>query len=85
MLTVHLAATAAMVGLLWFVQLVYYPLFALVGPDGFVEYEHSHQQRTSYVVGPLMAPRGSPQCGLRSPRHLASLASGHCSGWLSSG
>lgn len=56
--TIHLAATAAMVGLIWFVQLVHYPLFAAVGADGFTEYEKSHQQRTSLVVGPLMAAEG---------------------------
>jgi hypothetical protein len=54
-LTSHLLATAAMVGLIWFVQLVHYPLFAAVGAGGFAEYEQLHQRRTSFVVGPLMA------------------------------
>jgi hypothetical protein len=39
---VHLAATAAMVGLIWFVQVVHYPLFASVGADEFVAYENAH-------------------------------------------
>lgn len=55
----HLLATAAMVGLIWFVQVVHYPLFAAVGPGGFAEYERLHQRRTSLVVGPLMAAEGS--------------------------
>lgn len=59
MLTLHLLATAAMVGLIWFVQLVHYPLFAAVGSDGFAEYEQMHQRRTSFVVGPLMAAEGA--------------------------
>ena len=54
----HLAATAAMAGLIWFVQLVHYPLFADVGRDGFVAYEAAHQRRTTWVVGPLMAVEG---------------------------
>lgn len=48
-----------MVGLIWFVQLVHYPLFAAVGSHGFAEYEQLHQRRTSLVVGPLMAAEGA--------------------------
>jgi hypothetical protein len=54
----HLAATATMVGLIWFVQVVHYPLFALVGDDGFTQYEGHHTRRTSFVVGPPMAAEG---------------------------
>jgi hypothetical protein len=64
MLTIHLLATAAMVGLIWFVQVVHYPLFASVGPGGFAEYEQLHQRRTSLVVGPLMAAEGATAVGL---------------------
>ena len=53
-LLVHAAATWAMVGLIWFVQLVHYPLFASVGEGNFVEYEARHTRRTSWVVGVLM-------------------------------
>ncbi len=59
MVTFHLLATAAMVGLIWFVQVVHYPLFAAVGAGGFAEYEQQHQRRTSRVVGPLMAAEGA--------------------------
>ena len=58
LLSVHLLATAAMVGLIWFVQVVHYPLFAAVGADEFVAYEQAHQRRTAYVVGPPMAVEG---------------------------
>jgi len=54
LLTVHLAVTASMVGLIWFVQVVHYPLFDLVGAEGFSPYESAHRWRTSFVVGPLM-------------------------------
>ncbi len=58
LLSTHLLATAAMVGLIWFVQVVHYPLFASVGSEGFARYEQVHQRRTSYIVGPLMATEG---------------------------
>ena len=57
-LAIHLTATAAMTGLIWFVQVVHYPLFTAVGTDGFPRYETQHQQRTSFVVGPFMAIEG---------------------------
>lgn len=58
LLSAHLVATVSMVGLIWFVQIVHYPLFARVGPDRFVAYELIHQRRTSFVVGPPMAVEG---------------------------
>lgn len=54
----HLVATAAMTAILWFVQVVHYPLFAKVGHDHFTDYERSNTQRTSLVVGPPMAVEG---------------------------
>ncbi|MEM7139607.1 MAG: hypothetical protein AAF548_01165 [Actinomycetota bacterium] len=54
----HLLATVAMGGLIWFVQVVHYPLFAAVGDNRFVAYEHDHTRRTAWVVGPFMAVEG---------------------------
>ena len=62
-LVVHLAATASMAGLIWFVQLVHYPLFGHVGIERFRDYESAHQRRTSWVVGPLMAVEGLTALG----------------------
>ena len=53
LLLVHAFATLCMVGLIWFVQLVHYPLFARVG-SGFDRYEADHVRRTGWIVGPLM-------------------------------
>lgn len=58
LLVVHLAATAAMCGLIWFVQAVHYALFDGVGGDGFAAYEARHTRATSFVVGPFMAVEG---------------------------
>ena len=54
LLLAHLAATLFMVGLIWFVQVVHYPLFARVGEEGFPPYSEAHSRLTSYVVGPPM-------------------------------
>jgi uncharacterized membrane protein len=50
----HIAATLAMVGLIWFVQIVHYPLFSKVGRDSFRRYEMDHQRLVAWVVAPAM-------------------------------
>ena len=55
LLAVHAAATWALVGLIWTVQLVIYPLFARVGPDDFRSYHSQYLVRGTFVVAPLMA------------------------------
>lgn len=50
----HLTATLYMVGVIWFVQLVHYPLFARVGTSEFAAYERAHARRTGWVVAPPM-------------------------------
>ena len=53
-LLLNTASTWAMVGLIWFVQVVHYPLFAGVGADGYTAYQQRHMQSTTWVVAPLM-------------------------------
>ena len=48
------AATLFMTGVIWIVQTVHYPLFALVGRDGFREYAREHQRRITPVVAVAM-------------------------------
>lgn len=50
----HLAATLLMTGVIWFVQVVHYPLFADIGKAGFSSYEQRHTALTTWVVGPPM-------------------------------
>lgn len=57
-LDVHLLASACMAGLIWFVQVVHYPLFAAVPAGAFVDYERRHRNRTAAVVGLPMAAEG---------------------------
>mgnify|MGYP001826290188 CR=1 FL=1 len=53
-LIVHAASTLMMTGLIWFVQVVHYPLFGRVGGAEFTVYAEQHQRLTTIVVGPLM-------------------------------
>ena len=48
------ASTWSLVGLIWFVQGVHYPLMRQVGDTGFKEYESLHMSRTTWIVAPLM-------------------------------
>lgn len=50
----HVLATLTMFGAIWIVQVVHYPLFALVGRAGWGAYEAAHQARITLVVGPAM-------------------------------
>lgn len=51
---IQIATTLLMTGIIWFVQVVHYPLFARVCSDGFAQFEAEHATRTGWVVGPLM-------------------------------
>lgn len=63
-LILNLVATLAMVGLIWFVQVVHYPLFSQVGRAEFQNYERLHQQRTTSVVLPLMVTEAATSMAL---------------------
>jgi len=54
LLAVHAAATLMLAGLVWFVQLVHYPLMATLRPDQLPTYAVAHAVRTGWVVVPLM-------------------------------
>lgn len=76
---VHAAATWALVGLIWTVQLVHYPLFAQVGAEAFRSYHARHTRQIAWIVAPLMAAELLSAIllvarGVREPWLLASLA-----------
>ncbi len=50
----QLATTLPLVGLIWLVQVVAYPLFARVAPSDFPAYQQAHARLITYVVAPLM-------------------------------
>ena len=60
LLLVNAATTLFMVGVIWFVQIVHYPLFSLVGEAAFPEYERHHARRTGWVVAmPMLLELGT--------------------------
>jgi len=69
----HAALTFYMVGVIWFVQLVHYPLFRRVGRTEFAAYEQEHMLRTGWVVaGPMLLEMG-----------LVTVVAWEIGGWLS--
>ena len=53
-----------MTGLIWFVQIVHYPLTGSVGADALATYQAQHMRRTSWVVGPPMLVEASTSAWL---------------------
>ena len=54
-LVANLAGTALMVGFIWTIQLLVYPMMAAVPADGFVAYELQHRNRVTALLA-LLAP-----------------------------
>lgn len=50
----HVAATLFLVGLIWVVQVVHYPLFGRVGADQFHAYWRGHTRLITWLVAPSM-------------------------------
>lgn len=53
-LLTQFASAWFMVGLIWIIQIVHYPLFAEVGRQEFEVYSHKHQMLITFIVGPMM-------------------------------
>jgi len=51
---IHLLLSLYMLGLIWFVQVVHYPLMGKVGAADFVHYERAHTRLASWVTAPPM-------------------------------
>ncbi|WAC08804.1 MAG: hypothetical protein OS130_06360 [Thermodesulfobacteriota bacterium] len=49
----QVGTTMAMVGIIWFAQIVHYPLFTKVDPSSFKEYQDFNLRRTVLIVIPL--------------------------------
>lgn len=54
LLKINLASSLYMTGVIWFVQIVHYPLFERIGSGNFTSYEEQHQKLTTRVVAPAM-------------------------------
>jgi len=51
----NLVVAAALAGLIWTIQLVQYPLFALVGSAEWQAYGEQHRRRITWLAAPLMS------------------------------
>jgi hypothetical protein len=67
-LIANLVSTCVMVGVIWFVQVVHYPLLAKFGDTQSVEVAVEHQRRTGYVVGLPMLIEGVSTLALLASR-----------------
>jgi uncharacterized membrane protein len=70
-LLANAVATLFMAGVIWFVQIVHYPLMGSVGRSQFVPYSEAHSRLTSYVVGPPMLVEAATAALLLVTRPLA--------------
>ena len=50
----QLLSTLPMFGIIWFVQIAHYPMFAEIVPSSFTRYETAYANRMGYIAGPLM-------------------------------
>ena len=57
-LLINLLSTWTMVGVIWFVQVVHYPLLSVVPVESAASVTVEHQRRTGWVVGAPMALEG---------------------------
>ena len=53
-LKIHLFATIFMVGLVWFVQLLHYPLFHQVSLENFQGYHQRYLRESGFLIAPVM-------------------------------
>lgn len=60
----NLVLAAYMTGVIWFVGVVHYPLFARVGRAEWAAYERAHRIRTTFVVAPPMLAQVAVAAGL---------------------
>ena len=67
-LLANTAATCVMVGVIWFVQIVHYPLLSRFGSAHSTQVAHEHQRRTGWVVGAPMAVEGVSTLALLANR-----------------
>lgn len=60
----HMTSTLVLVGIIWTVQIVHYPLMAHVGEDRFIAYEAAHSPRMAAVVMIPWSVQGLTTLGL---------------------
>jgi hypothetical protein len=64
LVTAHLVSALFLVGMIWTVQIVHYPLMARVGPEAFPSYAAAHASRMTALVALPWALQGLTTLGL---------------------
>ena len=54
LLKVNFISTSVMVGVIWVIQLLHYPSFHFINDQKYIEFQHFHMQRISFIVVPVM-------------------------------
>lgn len=54
----QVVGSVGMLGVIWIIQVVHYPLMRFVSAPRFARFETAHRRQISLVVGPLMAVEG---------------------------
>jgi len=54
LLKVNFISTSVMVGVIWVIQLLHYPSFHFINEKNYIEFQHFHMQRISFIVVPVM-------------------------------
>ena len=54
LLKVNFISTSVMVGVIWVIQLLHYPSFHFINENKYIEFQHFHMQRISFIVVPVM-------------------------------
>ena len=54
LLKVNFISTSVMVGVIWVIQLLHYPSFHFINEKKYIEFQHFHMQRISFIVVPVM-------------------------------
>ena len=54
LLKVNFISTSVMVGVIWVIQLLHYPAFHFISDQKYIEFQHFHMQRISFIVVPVM-------------------------------
>ena len=81
-LLANAAATLYMVGLIWMVQLVHYPLFDGVGAAEFAAYEARHTRGMTWIVLPPMLVELISAIGLVVVAHQSATSGAGLPSWM---
>ena len=53
-LMIHAVSTLILVGVIWYVHFVQYPLFAHIKETSFASYHAEHVRRSTWIIAPMM-------------------------------